>query len=161
MTSQEEAYADPPRVARGGVSKSESRAKEREYQRRYYEGLKARAVTTLGGKCRRCGTTGTEENWLEFHYLPGHDPATHAYTRFRMVLANPSPWLLLCRKHHLDTHIRQIKKTRRADPTSGMDIRAAMSLKAHSTAKRERLSSIQRHFGSLTPSKASPGEAKE
>jgi len=39
--------------------------------------------------------------------------------------------MLLCRRHHLDTHVRMLRPYGTMDPSEAMDIKAAMSIKAN------------------------------
>jgi hypothetical protein len=39
------------------------------YYRAYIGNLRTQAFELLGGSCRRCGTKGTPENWLELHHI--------------------------------------------------------------------------------------------
>lgn len=94
--------------------------------------IRGRAITRLGGACWRCGSRGGEFNQLEFHHVVKMpDSGRQTYYIIKEVLAYPERFMLLCRVHHLDTHVRMLRQYGTMDPTQAMDIRAAMSIKAN------------------------------
>src|ERR1017187_3065835 len=124
-------------------------AASRAYYRAYIGNLRAQAIKLLGGSCRRCGTKGTPENWLELHHvIHAPDSATNGYWRIKEALTHPERFLLLCRTHHLDTHVREMKRSGNADPESGMDVKAMLSLRAGSNRDRATYEArlLRKHF---------------
>jgi 5-methylcytosine-specific restriction endonuclease McrA len=119
--------------AEGRVQKSgKTKAEKSEYYRRWVGKLRSEAQALLGGRCKRCGSQGSENNPLEFHHVvKAPDSGRQTYYIIKEALAHPERFMLLCRRHHLDTHVRMLKQYGTMDPSEAMDIKAAMSIKAN------------------------------
>lgn len=103
-----------------------------EYYKRWMGDLRQSALDELGGSCRRCGSKGGEFNRLEFHHVVKElDSGRQTYYIIKEVLGHPERFMLLCRRHHLDTHVRMLRQYGTMDPARAMDIKAAMSIKAN------------------------------
>jgi 5-methylcytosine-specific restriction endonuclease McrA len=137
---------------RGAGSKimRNKRRERRDYYKKWMADLRGQAIASLGGKCRRCGTSGGESNPLEFHHVVKEpNSGRQTYYIIKEVFAHPERFMLLCRRHHLDTHVRMLRQYGTMDPTQAMDIKAAMSIKANMIKVRGRGArgdSLRRHW---------------
>jgi len=52
------------------------------------------------------------------------------YYFLQEVLKHPERFMLLCKRHHLDTLVKMLRQYGTMDPAKAMDIKAAMSIKA-------------------------------
>jgi 5-methylcytosine-specific restriction endonuclease McrA len=127
------AYGLPNPSPEGRVQKSsQSKAERAEYYKNWIGKLRQNAISLLGGVCKRCGTRGSENNPLEFHHVVKEpNSGRQTYYIIKEALAHPDRFMLLCRRHHLDTHVRMLRQYGTMDPSEAMDIKAAMSIKAN------------------------------
>lgn len=130
-----------------------SRARRLRYYKDYQQNLRRQAIKLLGGKCRRCGSLGPLENALELHHVVREpDSARSSYQAVREALQHPERFMLLCRVHHLDTHVRLLETTGSMDPNSGMDRKAVLSLMGRggglnlARARGQRQDALRRHW---------------
>ncbi len=116
--------------------------------------MRAKAIGLLGGACQVCGARGSELNWLEIHHRDGTTgPDTKKerdnwYDTLKKAIANPSSFRLLCRFHHLQHHIVEMKKEGRTEPRTPMEVRAAMAIERRdgmAEAWEERKRSLEAH----------------
>jgi hypothetical protein len=109
----------------------------RKYLHDYRQKARFEAIQLLGGGCKVCGTKGSPENWLEFHYKAGNDPAISDWDRIGLVKENPEAFELRCRFHHLQYHAEQIRRNGgRVSPSEPMELAASMKLARKGGPKR-------------------------